>query len=130
MQFRKFVARLALAFGLAATALPALAFEILPYDAAVATADIKAGKSVVIHVYAPWCLQCRAQETILNRMSAEPGYEKVAFFRVDYDKQKDIVAALDVPRSTLIVYKGGAELAKKSWGTTEAWVREVLAPVQ
>lgn len=118
------------AIAFAVWALPALAFEILPYSSAEAEADITAGKPVVIHVFAPWCLQCRAQESILNRLKADPAYDALVVYRVDYDNQKDVVKAFDVPRSTLIAYKGGKEVAKVSWGTTEAWVREVLAKVE
>ncbi len=120
----------ALVMSLTLLVAPAMAFEILPYDQAVVAAKIKAGKPVVIHVFAPWCLQCRAQETILNRLSQKPGYEGVSFYRVDYDKQKDIVKAFDVPRSTLIVYKAGEQVALKSWGTNEKWVVDVLAAVE
>jgi thiol-disulfide isomerase/thioredoxin len=90
---------------------------------------IASGKPVVIHVYAPWCLQCRAQETILKRLSTDATYDGIAFFRVDHDKQKDVVEALDVPRSTLIAYKGGSEVTRMSWGTSTASVVGVLDTV-
>lgn len=119
----------------AATALALLsagaanAFEFKAYDQAVVDKAIATGKPVVVHVFAPWCLQCRAQEAILNRLSTDKAYDGASYFRVDYDKQKDVVAALGVPRSTLITYKGGAEVERKSWGTSQQWVVDVLASV-
>jgi thioredoxin-like negative regulator of GroEL len=79
----------------------------------------------VVHVYAPWCLQCRAQASILNSISS-PG---VTVFRVDHDGQADVVKALGVSRSTIIAYKGGKEVGRMSWGTSEASVRDVLKPL-
>ena len=64
---------------------------------------------MVIHVFAPWCLQCRAQEAVLKKLSSDKKFDGISFFKVDYDAQKNVVSALDVPRSTLIAYKGGKE---------------------
>ena len=81
---------------------------------------------MVVHVYAPWCLQCHAQTGILDRLKSDPAYDKIAFFRVDYDNQKDVVAKLNCPRSTLIAYKGGKEVARMSWGVTKDAVVNIL----
>jgi thiol-disulfide isomerase/thioredoxin len=105
---------------------PALAFEFKPYVKATVDAEIASGKPVVIHVYAPWCLQCHMQESILNGLSTDKSYDGVAFYRVAYDDQQDIVKALGVPRSTLIAYKGGKERGRMSWGMTTDSVVNVL----
>ncbi len=103
----------------------ASALELAPYDAAAVDKLIKSGKPVIVHVYAPWCLQCHAQASILSSLAADK-YKGVSFFRVDYDKQKDIVAELKCPRSTVISYKGGKEITRMSWGTAEKDVVDVL----
>ena len=107
----------------------ARAFEIRPYDRGAAQSAIAAGKPVVLHVYASWCLQCHMQASILDGLKNDPVYRGVAFYRVDYDGQKDVVKALDCPRSTLIAYRGGKEVARMSWGVTEASVLDVLKAV-
>lgn len=108
-------------------AIPATqAFEFKAYDAATVDAAIASGKPVVVHVFAPWCLQCRAQETILERLSSDASYDAISFYRVDYDKQKDVVKMLGTPRSTLIAFNGGSEVAKMSWGTSTQAVVSVL----
>ena len=99
----------------AAAAVPAVAAEFHAYDEAAAQNAIASGKPVVIHVYAPWRLQCHMQASILDRL-----------FRVDYDHQKDVVAKLDCPRSTVIAYKGGKEVSRMSWGMTEDSVVNIL----
>jgi thioredoxin 1 len=111
---------------LATVTVSARALEFQPYDAAVVQKAIASGKPVVVHVYASWCLQCHAQASILDGMKGDRAYDGVTFFRVDYDKQKDVVAKLDCPRSTLIAYKGGKEVARMSWGTSQESVVNVL----
>jgi len=109
-----------------ALAMPATAFEFSPYNAAAVDKVIASGKPVIVHVYAPWCLQCHAQAAILDSLKDDPAYERAAYFRVDYDNQKDVVARLECPRSTLIAYKGGKEVARMSWGVTPDSVIHVL----
>jgi thiol-disulfide isomerase/thioredoxin len=110
----------------AAVADPAMAFEFKPYDASAVEKAIASGKPVVVHVNAWWCLQCHAQASILDSLKNDPSYNGVSFFRVDYDKQKDVVAKLDCPRSTLIAYKGGKEVARMSWETSQDAVLKIL----
>jgi thioredoxin len=110
----------------AAFVVPARAFEFQPYDPSAAEKAIGSGKPVVVHVRASWCLQCRAQDAILDSLKNDPAYAGVTFFVVDYDKQKDVVARLDCPRATLIAYKGGKEVDRMSWKTSREAVLGVL----
>ena len=122
---RSLFAATALAATLAAIG-PGAAFTFQPYDAGAVGKAIKSGAPVVVHVYASWCLQCHAQRNILSALEGDKKYDGVRFFRVDYDGQKDVVTALACPRSTLIAYKGGKEVARMSWGVTEDEVLKVL----
>jgi len=106
--------------------LPAYAFEFKPYDKPTVDKLIASGKPVVIHVYAPWCLQCHMQDSILTGLKGDKTYDGIAFYRVSYDDQQDIVKALGVPRSTLIAYRGGKERGRMSWGMTTDSVVDVL----
>ena len=110
----------------AGLAVPAQAFEVRPYDPAAAEKAIASGKPVVVHVRASWCLQCRAQDAILDSLKNDPAYAGVTFFLVDYDRQKDVVAKLDCPRATLIAYKGGKEVKRMSWETSREAVLSVV----
>jgi len=110
----------------AAFAVPARAFEFAPYDAAAVEKAIASGKPVIVHVRASWCLQCHAQAAILDGLKSDPSYDRVSFFLVDYDKQKDVVAKLGCPRATLIAYKGGKEVKRMSWDTSRDAVVSVL----
>jgi thiol-disulfide isomerase/thioredoxin len=117
---------LAAAFAIAPLA-AAQAFQFQPYQTSLAQKAIQSGEPVVVHVFAPWCLQCQAQKSILSGLAGDKNLDRVKFFRVSYDDQKDVVAALGgVPRSTLIAYKGGREVARMSWGTSQDDVVKVL----
>jgi len=107
----------------------ARAFEFQPYDPAAVDKAVASGKPVVVHVYASWCLQCHVQASILDGLKDDKSYDGVKFFRVDYDAQKDIVEKFNCPRSTLIGFKGGKEVARMSWGMTHDAVIGVLRAV-
>ena len=78
-----------------------------------------AGKSIIVHVYAPWCPTCRAQEPAVQRVEADPKYADVAMFRVDFDSQKSALRTLKANRqSTIIVFKGDKEVGR-SVGVTD-----------
>ncbi len=124
--FTRRSALIALAASAAALTASAKASEIQPYDPAAAEKVIASGKPVVVHVYAPWCLQCHIQAHHLDGLKDDPAYAGITFFRVDYDNQKDVVAKLGCPRSTVIGYKGGKEVARMSWGMTQSAVADVL----
>jgi len=108
------------------TGLPAQAFEFQPYEPSAVSKVIRSGGAVVVHVYAPWCLQCHAQASILSSFAGDRSFDTIRFFKVDYDGQKDVVNELGVPRSTLIAYKGGKEVARMSWGTSQEDVVRIL----
>jgi thiol-disulfide isomerase/thioredoxin len=110
----------------AAFIVSAKAFEFQPYDPAAAEKAIASGKPVIVHVRASWCLQCRAQASILDSLKNDPAYAGLSIFLVDYDQQKDVVAKLDCPRATLIAYKGGREVKRMSWDTSKEAVLAVL----
>ena len=118
--------------GLAVLGLPVLtaggarAFEIQPYSKAVAQGAIDSGKLVVLEIYASWCPVCLMQASSIEAIKDKPNYKNISFFRVDYDAQKDVVNQLKAPRSTLIVYRGGKEVGRESWGPTQEDVAKVL----
>ncbi len=107
-------------------AAPALAFEVIPYAKPAAEAAIASGKPVLLEVYASWCPTCQAQHEAVLSMKDEAAYRNFAVFQIDFDGQKDVVKALKVPRSTLILYKGGKEITRESWGATKEDVARVL----
>lgn len=109
---------LALAFA-AALAAPAYAAGMQPFG----TANFEAAREkgpVVVHIDATWCPTCRAQKPILSKLLGDPKFSKVAAFTIDYDSEKPTLKALNAPdRSTIIVFKGGKEVARSVADTSE-----------
>ena len=88
----------------------------------------KAGKSIIVHVYAPWCPTCRAQAPTVERVEADPKFADVAMFQVDFDGQKDALRTLKVNRqSTIIVFKDGKEVDRSVGVTDPGAISALLA---
>jgi thiol-disulfide isomerase/thioredoxin len=110
----------------AVAATGARAFTIQPYEKSVADKAIMSGKPVAIEVYASWCPICQAQAAAVEALKDKPAYRDLTYFRVDFDAQKDVVKALNSPRATIIIYRGGKEIARQSWGATEEEVMKIM----
>jgi len=90
-------------------ALPAQAFEAFS-QAAFTMAQDK-GDKILLHVHAPWCPTCRAQEPGVALLEKQRPEVKV--FRVDFDSQKDVLRQFNVrQQSTLIAFNGAEERAR------------------
>jgi thioredoxin-like negative regulator of GroEL len=99
------------------------AFDRAAFDAALA-----AGGPVLVEISAPWCPTCRAQKAILADLLARPDHAGYAAFDVDFDNQKDVVRGFGAQsQSTLIVFKGGAEVGRSVGDATPEGVAKLLA---
>jgi thioredoxin 1 len=77
-----------------------------------------AGKPALVFIYADWCPTCRAQEKILNSLLPTDEFKGITTLRVNFDKQKAVVKAFGAMyQSTLIVFKGGREVARVTGDT-------------
>src|SRR5262245_42472795 len=108
-------------------ALPAAAEEWTPFDAAAFAEAQKAGKPILIDVFAAWCPTCRAQNPILVQLTREPKYKDLAVFKVDFDTQKDALRALNAQsQSTLIVFSGETEKGRSVGDTDKDSITALL----
>jgi len=115
------------ALAAAAPSLPALAaaqrFTQAAFEAAQA-----AGKPILVEVTAPWCPTCRAQQPILQKLTAEPRFRDLVFLSVDFDSQKDVLRTLNVQgQSTLVVFKGRQEVGRSAGDTNAASIAALVA---
>lgn len=118
------------AAGTLATAGSALA-EHRPFTRPAFEAAQAAGSPILIDIYAPWCPVCRAQEPILESLTAQPANDDLIVFRVDFDHQKDVVRSFRATsQSTLIAYRGSRETARSVGDTTPAGLARVVASTQ
>ncbi len=106
------------ALGLFSAAVSAAGFAA--YSAQSFDQALKSGAPVVVHVHADWCPTCRAQMPTLQSMSGDKQYDKVVFVRVNFDKDRDFLTNYKVSsQSTILVFKGGKEVARFG-GVTDA----------
>lgn len=111
----------AMAFAPSVNAAEKSAFAPRAFDQA-----LKAGDPVLVEIHADWCPTCKAQDAILTPLEAKSRYSRLKVFRVDFDVQKDIVKQFRARmQSTLIVFKGGAEVGR-SVGDTDSNTIEML----
>ena len=87
----------------------------------------KAGKQILVEITAPWCPTCKAQAPILSELRAQPKFKDLTVFSVDFDSQKDVVRALKATsQSTLIVFKGAAEMGRSVGDTKKESIEGLL----
>jgi thioredoxin 1 len=92
-----------------------------PFNQDQFNALMKDGKPIVVHIHAPWCSNCRAQDPILNSEINSPVYKGVTFLEVDFDTQKKVLKEFNVSiQSTILVFKQGKEVGRLTGNTKEA----------
>jgi thioredoxin 1 len=97
----------------------AFATETRTFDSGSFAGAQKAGKPILVAIHASWCPTCKAQKPILSELMAEPKFNDLIYFVVDFDTQKDAVRFFGARmQSTLIAFKGTTETAR-SVGDTE-----------
>lgn len=117
------LAVIAFAFmGITANAAEKMAFEKAKF--AQAQSD---GKPILVEITAPWCPTCKAQKPILDRLTKQEKFKDLKIFEVDFDSRKDVLKELNVQmQSTLIVYKGKAEMGRSTGDTNEASITSLV----
>lgn len=124
---RIFVSFVSLFVAAALVTEPATAAEQRPFTDQAFQAAQDAGKAVLVQIHADWCPTCKAQVPILDRLSAQAPYSGIERLRVDFDAQKRVVSRFKATsQSTLILYKGHAELARSVGETDESRIRAML----
>jgi thioredoxin 1 len=93
------------------------AAEPTAYSAEAVTAELGAGKIVVLDFSATWCTSCQAQGRSISALRDEnPIYaDRMAFFVVDWDtyKNSDLAKQYGVSsRGSLVLLKGDQVIAK------------------
>lgn len=88
---------------------------------------LASGAPIVVHVHADWCPVCRAQLPVMERVLKGASYKSVRAIRVDFDRDKSFLADYKVVRqSTILIFKGGKEVARLSYDTDPARIEEIL----
>lgn len=97
------------------------------FEKAVFEAALASGAPFVVHVTAPWCPICRAQKPILEKLRAEPRFKDFGQFDIDFDTDKASMRVVNARlQSTLILYKGGKEVARTIGDREEGWIEDLM----
>jgi thioredoxin 1 len=119
---------LPIAVAVAATAAPAQAATLKPFDQKAFAAAQAAGKPILVEVHAPWCPVCRAQGRAIAKLTAGGAYDDLVIFRIDYDTQKALWQRFGAQKqSTLIAFIGKRETDRLSYQSDEKRIATLLA---
>ena len=99
----------------------------VPFSAEAFKAAQASGSSILVEIHADWCPTCKAQNPVLNKLTADPKFKDLKIFRVDFDAMKPAVKQFGAQmQSTLIVFKGAAEQGRSVGDTREASIAALL----
>jgi thioredoxin 1 len=105
----------------------AFAATPVPFSAEAFKAAQASDKPILVEIHADWCPTCKAQDPILDKLTAEPKFRNLKIFRVDFDSMKPVVRQFGAQmQSTLIVFKGAAEQGRSVGDTKEASIAALL----
>jgi thioredoxin len=111
----------------AAPLAPLWASTTVPFSAEAFKAAQASGSPILVEIHADWCPTCKAQNPILDRLTAEAKFKDLKVFRVDFDAMKPVVRQFGAQvQSTLIVFKGSAEQGRSVGDTREASIAALL----
>jgi thioredoxin-like negative regulator of GroEL len=98
-----------------------------PYTQDKLDALNQSGKPALVFVHADWCPTCRAQDAVLEKLLPTAEFKPITTLRVDFDTQKSVLKAFGVRyQSTLIVFKGGKEVARVTGETGREQIAALL----
>jgi thioredoxin-like negative regulator of GroEL len=111
----------------AAPLAPLWANTAVPFSAEAFKAAQAAGSPILVEIHAGRCPTCKAQNPILDRLTAEPKFKDLKIFRVDFDAMKPVVKEFGAQmQSTMIVFKGATEQGRSVGDTKEASIAALL----
>ena len=85
------------------------------------------GRTILVDVHADWCPTCKAQAPILDELTQEEALSDAVFLKVDFDRDKDFIKALRIPRqSTVLLFDGEEELVRSVAETDRDTLRSTV----
>jgi thioredoxin 1 len=91
---------------------------------------ISSEKPVLIDFYADWCAPCRAMKPVLEDLKTRLG-DHIAVFKIDVDKNQAIASRFNVTSiPTLMIFKQGASVWRKSGMASAVELQNVLVKFQ
>ena len=113
---------------MAANAAAAATVQHVDFTNAGFAAAQKAGKPILVDVWASWCPVCKAQQGGIAAAQANPANAGLIVMRLNYDNQKAEQKPFRITRqSTLIAFKGAKETGRLVAATDPAKIAQLIA---
>lgn len=98
----------------------------IPYDDSAFARSQAEGLAVIVETYAPWCLSCRIQSPILERLRSQEQFRNIVILRIGEKTPNALWKRFKLHGyGMLIVFKGTSEVARGA-PTNEAALIELL----
>jgi thioredoxin 1 len=111
-----------------AIAAPAHAAQVRKFDSTAFAAAKAQNLPILVDVKAWWCPVCASQNRKIKRITANPAYNQLVIFELNFDTQKAEWKALGVQRQgTLIGFHGQRQTGRLDFITDEGKITELLA---
>jgi thioredoxin 1 len=99
----------------------------LPFNQAQFDATRSAGRPVALVFHADWCPTCRAQAPVLKELAETSALKSLTLYVANFDTEKALKKSLGVTQqSTIVVFKGGKEIARSTGETQRARLGALL----
>ncbi len=126
----RIVTRTVFVLGLAAASAVSAHADWQSFDQKAFDNAVSSGRSVVLDFHADWCPTCRVQAPILaDLIKSETAMTKgLVAFKANYDVETMLKKQFGVQKqSTIIVFKGGKEVARSTGVTDREALAELIA---
>src|SRR5574340_42871 len=111
----------------AALAVPLRAAEVHEFDQNAFNQAQQRGQRILLIIASRWRPSSQDEDRAVENLSRDFRYGDAIFFRVDFDRRKDVTRQLRVNiDGTMIVYRGAQERGRTSGMADEMVLRELL----
>ena len=102
---------------------------LVEYSKAAFTAAQDDNRPIVVFVHASWCITCRQQQPIVQKLASDGAFKdkKLVVFVVDYADKATLKELNVTERSTLVAFHGRAERTRSSFVTDPAEIRALFS---
>lgn len=109
-------------------ATPALALDVLPYQADAFARARSEGKVTAVQFHSGWCPVCVMQERGVKALMNDKSLSEVIVFQADYFKEEALRKRFDVSSfSTLVVFRGELERARTTGDFRAEQLKQLFA---
>jgi hypothetical protein len=107
---------------------PALALDVLPYQADAFAQARSEGKVTAIQFHSGWCPVCVMQERGVKALKDDKSMSGVIVFQADYFKEESLRKRFNVSSfSTLVVFRGELERARTTGDFRAEQLKQLFA---